>query len=68
MDEDISKALLIILGIMLIFTLTFLIYVISIPFWSDTQKVCEYWEKQNGEIVCVKETIVFCLERECSNE
>lgn len=45
-----------------------LIFLVSIPFWSDSKKVCEYWEKQNEEMVCIQEKTIFCLERECSNE
>ena len=68
MDEYMSEALITILSIMAIITLMLFVYVISIPFWSDTKRVCDLWEEQNGKIVCVKEVTAFCLERECSNE
>jgi hypothetical protein len=63
-----NKGLLAFLYTILFISIIILIILVSIPFWSDTKKVCEYWEKQNGEMVCIKETIVFCLEKECSNE
>lgn len=44
----------------------YLMYLISIPFWSDSKKICKYWEKENGEMICIKETLYFCLEKECS--
>lgn len=58
-----NKGLSVFLYTILIILIINLIILISIPFWSDTKKVCEYWEKQNGEMVCIKETTVFCLER-----
>lgn len=60
------KIILIPLYVVLVGMIAFLVYVVSIPFWSDSKKVCEYWEKQNREIVCIKETTYFCLEKECS--
>ena len=42
------------------------LWLISIPIWSDSKKVCEYWEEQNGKMVCIQEVTYFCLERECS--
>lgn len=44
-----------------------LIWFFTIPVWSDSKKVCEYWEKQNGEMVCIKETTLFCLKIECED-
>lgn len=66
--NDEYKILLIFLSLLATITFIFLIYWLSIPFWSDTKKVCDLWEEQNGKIVCVKEVTAFCLERECSNE
>lgn len=65
MNEDISELT---LPLLVVFTLmiTCLIFVLSIPFWSDTKKVCKYWEEQDGKMVCIQEETVFCLEKECS--
>lgn len=65
-DED--KILSIFLSLLATIIFIFLIYLLSIPFWSDTKKACDLWEEQNGKKVCIKETTYFCLERECSNE
>ena len=67
MNDDYT-VLIAFLSILAIISLIFLIFVLSIPFWSDTKKVCDLWEEQNGEIVCVREVAAFCLERECSDE
>lgn len=56
-----------VLYVVMFLSLIFLIWVFTIPIWSDSKKVCEYWEKQNGEMVCIKETTYFCLKTECEN-
>lgn len=49
-----NKGLLAFLYTILIISIIKLIILVSIPFWSDTKKVCECWEKQNGGMVCIK--------------
>lgn len=66
MNED--RLILFILEIGLIFSIIAIIWLLSIPIWSDSKKVCKYWENQGNQMVCIQETTIFCLERECSNE
>ena len=38
---------------------------LTVPIWSDSKRVCEYWEKQDTDMVCIKETTLYCLKLEC---
>lgn len=55
------------LSIIVILLLIPFMYILTIPIWSDSKIVCKYWEKQNNEMVCVEETLYFCLKTNCEN-
>lgn len=51
-------------GLFIAILSTFIIAVVwlaSIPFWSESKKVCKYWEKKDGNMQCIQETIFYCL-------
>lgn len=62
MISDVFKRFL--LGLLFTILSTFiiaLVLLISIPFWSESKKVCKYWEKKDGNMQCIQETIFYCL-------